>query len=228
MAYLAEKHDIWGPFLVIAPASTLHNWQQELVRFVPGLKTLPYWGNVKDRTVLRKFWNRKSLRYDKDAPFHVLVTSYQLVRLSAFSGDVAEGSLGCRGREVLPARQVAVHDLGRSASDQIVHVGTVEDPSRLQLPQPPSAHRYAYPKQHARTVGPPPFHHALSLRLARRVQRLVLEGHRVQRQEWQHERGPAAPPPHDPEAVHASPHQEECPERAWRQGHARITAAHAS
>jgi DNA helicase INO80 len=74
-------HDIWGPFLVIAPASTLHNWQQEITRFVPALKALPYWGNTKDRAILRKFWNRKSLRYDKDAPFHILVTSYQLVRV---------------------------------------------------------------------------------------------------------------------------------------------------
>ncbi|PWN36896.1 uncharacterized protein FA14DRAFT_119093 [Meira miltonrushii] len=79
MAYLAEVHDIWGPFLVIAPASTLHNWQQEISRFVPNLKALPYWGNVKDRTVLRKFWNRKQVSYHRDAPFHVLITSYQLV-----------------------------------------------------------------------------------------------------------------------------------------------------
>ncbi|KAG8745191.1 putative DNA helicase ino80, partial [Ceratobasidium sp. 423] len=79
LAYLAETHQIWGPFLVIAPASTLHNWQQELTRFVPSLKTLPYWGNIKDRTTLRKFWNKKQICYDKDAPFHVLVTSYQLV-----------------------------------------------------------------------------------------------------------------------------------------------------
>ena len=79
MAYLAEVHDIWGPFLVIAPASTLHNWQQEITRFVPGIKTLPYWGNAKDRKVLRKFWDRKHITYNKDSPFHVLVTSYQLV-----------------------------------------------------------------------------------------------------------------------------------------------------
>ncbi|GAA6012112.1 hypothetical protein JCM10207_005132 [Rhodosporidiobolus poonsookiae] len=78
MAYLAEVHNIWGPFLVISPASTLHNWQQEITKFVPNLKALPYWGNPKDRAVLRKFWNRKSIRYDKDAPFHVVVTSYQL------------------------------------------------------------------------------------------------------------------------------------------------------
>ena len=79
MAYLAETHNIWGPFLVIAPASTLHNWQQEITRFVPGLKVLPYWGNAKDRKVLRKFWDRKHITYSKDSPFHVLVTSYQLV-----------------------------------------------------------------------------------------------------------------------------------------------------
>lgn len=79
MAYLAEAHNIWGPFLVIAPASTLHNWQQEITRFVPDLKVLPYWGTAKDRKVLRKFWDRKHLTYSKSSPFHVLVTSYQLV-----------------------------------------------------------------------------------------------------------------------------------------------------
>ncbi|KAF9787052.1 DNA ATP-dependent helicase [Thelephora terrestris] len=79
LAYLAETHDIWGPFLVVAPLSTLHNWQQELTRFVPTLKALPYWGNVKDRATLRKFWSKKEISYNKDAPFHVLITSYQLV-----------------------------------------------------------------------------------------------------------------------------------------------------
>ncbi|KAF8973906.1 SNF2 family DNA-dependent ATPase [Flammula alnicola] len=79
LAYLAETHDIWGPFLVVAPASTLHNWQQELTRFVPNLKALPYWGNVKDRATLRKFWSKKEISYNQDAPFHVLITSYQLV-----------------------------------------------------------------------------------------------------------------------------------------------------
>lgn len=79
LAYLAETHNIWGPFLVVTPASTLHNWQQEITKFVPEMKVLPYWGNTKDRKILRKFWDRKSLRYGKDAPFHVLVTSYQLV-----------------------------------------------------------------------------------------------------------------------------------------------------
>ncbi|EED18233.1 SNF2 family helicase/ATPase (Ino80), putative [Talaromyces stipitatus ATCC 10500] len=83
MAYLAEVHNIWGPFLVIAPASTLHNWQQEITKFVPDIKVLPYWGSAKDRKILRKFWDRKHLTYTRESEFHVLVTSYQLVVLDA-------------------------------------------------------------------------------------------------------------------------------------------------
>lgn len=79
MAHLAEAYGIWGPFLVVAPASTLHNWNQEVARFVPDLKVVPYWGTAKDRKVLRKIWDRKHIRYTRDSPFHVLITSYQLV-----------------------------------------------------------------------------------------------------------------------------------------------------
>lgn len=79
MAYLAERYNIWGPFLVIAPASTLHNWQQEIAKFVPDLNVIPYWGTAKDRKVLRKLWDRKHVTYTRDSPFHVVVSSYQLV-----------------------------------------------------------------------------------------------------------------------------------------------------
>ena len=79
LATLAERHGIWGPFLVVAPASTLHNWQQEFARFVPNFKVLPYWGNPQDRRVLRHFWSRSSgSLVGENASFHVLLTSYQL------------------------------------------------------------------------------------------------------------------------------------------------------
>uniref|UniRef100_T1IPW9 Chromatin-remodeling ATPase INO80 n=1 Tax=Strigamia maritima TaxID=126957 RepID=T1IPW9_STRMM len=78
LAHIAESQGIWGPFLVIAPASTLHNWQQEFSRFVSKFKVVPYWGNTNDRKILRKFWNQKDL-HTEDASFHILVTSYQLV-----------------------------------------------------------------------------------------------------------------------------------------------------
>jgi len=33
-----QRQSIWGPFLIVSPASTLHNWQQECTRFVPHFK----------------------------------------------------------------------------------------------------------------------------------------------------------------------------------------------
>ncbi|XP_069773353.1 chromatin-remodeling ATPase INO80 isoform X2 [Narcine bancroftii] len=78
LAHLAERENIWGPFLIISPASTLNNWHQEFSRFVSRFKVLPYWGNPHDRKVIRKFWSQKTL-YTQNAPFHVVITSYQLV-----------------------------------------------------------------------------------------------------------------------------------------------------
>ncbi|KAM9779061.1 chromatin-remodeling ATPase INO80 isoform 2-T2 [Syngnathus typhle] len=78
LAHLAERDNIWGPFLIISPASTLNNWHQEFSRFVAKFKVLPYWGNPHDRKVIRKFWSQKTL-YTQNAPFHVVITSYQLV-----------------------------------------------------------------------------------------------------------------------------------------------------
>ncbi|PVU95080.1 hypothetical protein BB561_002065 [Smittium simulii] len=84
IAYLAEKYNIWGPILVVTPASTLHNWQQEIFKFAPQLKVLPYWGTLKDRKVLRKsFWNLKNLGRE-NSPFHILVTSYNLAVTDEF------------------------------------------------------------------------------------------------------------------------------------------------
>ena len=67
----------WGPFLVVAPASTLYNWKNEIVRFSPALKVLPYWGQQKERKVIRKYFSQMNLG-KIDSPFHVVVTSYHI------------------------------------------------------------------------------------------------------------------------------------------------------
>lgn len=75
-----------------------------------------------------------------------------------------------------------------------------------------------------RTLGFVALYHAHSFRLARRIQRMVLEGYRggrcFDRQQRKHEleRTPAAASAYDSQTVHASSNQEERPERAWRQG----------
>ena len=44
---------------------------------LPRYQCLPYWGSLKERQVLRKYWNQKQL-YGRDAAFHVVVTRYIL------------------------------------------------------------------------------------------------------------------------------------------------------
>ncbi|KAF7287761.1 hypothetical protein GWI33_003395 [Rhynchophorus ferrugineus] len=78
LCHIAEKYSVWGPFLIISPASTLHNWQQEIAKFVPDFKVVPYWGNPNERKILRQFWDQKDI-YTKDASFHIVITSYQIV-----------------------------------------------------------------------------------------------------------------------------------------------------
>ena len=78
MGHLAEEKSIWGPYLIIAPASTLHNWDNELTQFYPDLKVLPYWGHCSDRRILRQCFNPRKL-YSYNALFHVAVTSYQIL-----------------------------------------------------------------------------------------------------------------------------------------------------
>ncbi|PWZ05304.1 DNA helicase INO80 [Zea mays] len=76
LSHLAEDKNIWGPFLVVAPASVVNNWAEELIRFCPDLKILPYWG--PERMILRKNINPKRL-YRRDASFHILITNYQIL-----------------------------------------------------------------------------------------------------------------------------------------------------
>lgn len=78
LAHLAEEKGIWGPFLVVAPTSTLHNWEQEFRKFTPEFTVLPYWGTQQQRKILRRDWN-PTLLSQKESPFHVVITSYQMV-----------------------------------------------------------------------------------------------------------------------------------------------------
>lgn len=78
LAHISERRNNWGPFLVISPNATLYNWQQEVNKFCPNLKVLPYWGGLKERKTLRKFFNPSNL-YTKQSSFHVCITSYQFI-----------------------------------------------------------------------------------------------------------------------------------------------------
>lgn len=77
LAHLAEVHGIWGPFLVVAPASTLHNWQQECARFLPKMRVVPYWGTAQERKVL----NVVMIFINAWLSHHVLISMFVCNRL---------------------------------------------------------------------------------------------------------------------------------------------------
>ncbi|GLJ08114.1 hypothetical protein SUGI_0081570 [Cryptomeria japonica] len=66
-----------GPFLVVAPLSTLSNWVNEFNRFVPSMKVLLYHGSKNDRAGLRREHMPKTV--DPDPTFPVVITSYEVV-----------------------------------------------------------------------------------------------------------------------------------------------------
>jgi len=78
MAHIAEHKNVWGPFLIIVPVSTLYNWQNELEKFCPALRVLPYFGTAEERKRLGKFLDPKNL-CNSNLQIHVLVTSYNLI-----------------------------------------------------------------------------------------------------------------------------------------------------
>ncbi|KAL0246000.1 hypothetical protein GEMRC1_007216 [Eukaryota sp. GEM-RC1] len=78
LAHLCETRGQWGPFIVIGHSTILHNWQEEISKFAPKMKVVPYWGSPKERKVIRTmFTSKKHVLGKEDSPFHVLVTSYQ-------------------------------------------------------------------------------------------------------------------------------------------------------
>ncbi|CAG8510005.1 4171_t:CDS:10 [Funneliformis caledonium] len=72
-AYLWERQ-IFGPFLIVAPLSTLANWVSEFHRFTPTLPVVLYHGTPEQRSHIR---TRRLKKLDHTFP--VIVTSYEIV-----------------------------------------------------------------------------------------------------------------------------------------------------
>lgn len=78
-----ETDEYLGPYLVIAPLSTLHNWKSEFERFAPLIPTLLFHGNKKKRIKLRKEFNNLVDIYSfgkSKVCFPVVITSYEMFK----------------------------------------------------------------------------------------------------------------------------------------------------
>ncbi|KAF3682913.1 ATP-dependent DNA helicase DDM1 [Capsicum annuum] len=68
-----------GPYLVIAPLSTLSNWVNEIERFVPSINAIIYQGDKKQRDEIR----RKHMPRTIGPKFPIVVTSYEIAMSDA-------------------------------------------------------------------------------------------------------------------------------------------------
>ena len=72
LAHLAERHEVWGPHLIVVPTSVMLNWEMEFKKFLPGFKVLTYYGTQEERRKKRTGWM-------DDDKWNVWITSYQLI-----------------------------------------------------------------------------------------------------------------------------------------------------
>ena len=85
IAYVHEDRKVPGPFLIIAPLSTMDNWHSEVKKFVPSFKPLLYIGNKNERELIRQnivnFIMKQPTEQRKDPKlnFDLLITTYDLI-----------------------------------------------------------------------------------------------------------------------------------------------------
>lgn len=68
---------VHGPYLIVAPLSTLPNWENEFHRFTPSIPCFIYHGQAAVRRAMRKNQLNKNKRNDPDFP--VVITSYEMM-----------------------------------------------------------------------------------------------------------------------------------------------------
>uniref|UniRef100_A0A2C9WKY3 ATP-dependent DNA helicase DDM1 n=1 Tax=Manihot esculenta TaxID=3983 RepID=A0A2C9WKY3_MANES len=68
-----------GPYIIIAPLSTLSNWVNEISRFAPSINAIIYHGNKKQRDEIRRKYMPRSI----GPKFPIVVTSYEVAFFDA-------------------------------------------------------------------------------------------------------------------------------------------------
>ncbi|PVU89778.1 hypothetical protein BB560_006273 [Smittium megazygosporum] len=74
LTFLREQN-VFGPFLIVCPLSTLGNWVSEFKKFTPSNPVLLYHGLPEERTLLRK----RNLNQDLGPKFPIIITTYEIV-----------------------------------------------------------------------------------------------------------------------------------------------------
>uniref|UniRef100_A0AAR2JC09 DNA helicase n=1 Tax=Pygocentrus nattereri TaxID=42514 RepID=A0AAR2JC09_PYGNA len=77
LSYLFHQHQLYGPFLLVVPLSTLTSWQREFVTWAPDMNVVVYLGDVLSRKTIRDYeWIHQQ---SKRIKFNVLLTTYEIL-----------------------------------------------------------------------------------------------------------------------------------------------------
>jgi len=92
LSFLAIQRGVSGPFLVVAPLSTIPSWQRECAKWSSFLDTVVYTGSARSREIIREYewYTTEKTRvggrgYHKSAAakatikFNVLITTYEFI-----------------------------------------------------------------------------------------------------------------------------------------------------
>eukprot|EP01133_Synstelium_polycarpum_P017185 gene17185-20476_t len=80
ISYLHVVQEIFGPFLVVVPLSTIENWQREFAKWAPQLNVVVYTGSSGSRDIIRQFEFYHTGKFGrKRISFNVLLTTYDFI-----------------------------------------------------------------------------------------------------------------------------------------------------
>ncbi|UYV68281.1 CHD1 [Cordylochernes scorpioides] len=77
LSYLYHEYEVYGPFLIVVPLSTLTSWQKEFGEWGPDHNVVAYIGNIPSRELIRQYeWCHPG---SKRLKFNVILTTYEIV-----------------------------------------------------------------------------------------------------------------------------------------------------
>lgn len=92
LSYLFNEHNLFGPFLLVVPLSTLNSWKREFEIWAPEMNAVVYLGDVISRNTIRTYeWCHTNNRLK----FNVLLTTYEiLLKDKSFLNAISWAVLG--------------------------------------------------------------------------------------------------------------------------------------
>ncbi|KAF7216703.1 chromodomain-helicase-DNA-binding protein 1 isoform X1 [Nothobranchius furzeri] len=91
--YSFHEHQLYGPFLLVVPLSTLTSWQREILLWAPQMNVVVYLGDISSRNMIRTHeWMHV---HSKRLKFNILLTTYEiLLKDKSFLGSVNWAFIG--------------------------------------------------------------------------------------------------------------------------------------